>query len=308
MRGGLPVDPFTGSNQTWQVDIEEVPLTRATNGAGHRGRAQRVEREFAGGNAVQQLVAMGEYVCRVGNETGQVENQAHEALRKGNCGPGWRRRVTLSFRSGPNPSLSMRVGGAARGKIRQDDLLIFNQQFMTLSKSGLPLQKSLDMLARQTRSEQLRAAVEGVREKVQGGALLSEAFESTGKFPKIYCATLRAGERSGKPGQSPGPIRDLPEDFPLLPKEVYFRADLSRVLSGFLCGAHCFDRHFYHSPIFGALSRTGRSFASLDLVCHQRGSGGSSGWVFCAGRDCRWRFSGCASLAARRRPAWHGND
>ncbi len=27
LRGGLPVDPFTGSNQTWQVDIEEVPLT-----------------------------------------------------------------------------------------------------------------------------------------------------------------------------------------------------------------------------------------------------------------------------------------
>lgn len=27
LRGGLPVDPFTGSNQTWQVDVEEVPLT-----------------------------------------------------------------------------------------------------------------------------------------------------------------------------------------------------------------------------------------------------------------------------------------
>ena len=27
LRGGLPVDPFTGSNQTWQADIEEVPLS-----------------------------------------------------------------------------------------------------------------------------------------------------------------------------------------------------------------------------------------------------------------------------------------
>lgn len=27
LRGGLPVDPFTGSNQTWQVDVEEVPIT-----------------------------------------------------------------------------------------------------------------------------------------------------------------------------------------------------------------------------------------------------------------------------------------
>ena len=27
LRGGLPIDPFTGSNQTWQADIEQVPLS-----------------------------------------------------------------------------------------------------------------------------------------------------------------------------------------------------------------------------------------------------------------------------------------
>jgi len=27
LRGGLPIDPFTGSNQTWQSDIEEVPIS-----------------------------------------------------------------------------------------------------------------------------------------------------------------------------------------------------------------------------------------------------------------------------------------
>ncbi len=26
LRGGIPVDPFTGSNQTWRVDIEDVPM------------------------------------------------------------------------------------------------------------------------------------------------------------------------------------------------------------------------------------------------------------------------------------------
>lgn len=140
---------------------------------------------------------MGEYVCRLGTEAGQVESQTHEAssereLRLRLATQGY---LVLSVK--PKSVLSMQIGGRRSGKIRTDDLLIFNQQFMTLSRSGLPLQKSLDMLARQTRSEHLRAAVESVRDKVQGGALLSEAFESTGKFPKIYCATLRAGERSG---------------------------------------------------------------------------------------------------------------
>ena len=32
---------------------------------------------------------------------------------------------------------------------------------------------------------------------MRAGALLSEAFETNGNFPKIYCATLRSGERSG---------------------------------------------------------------------------------------------------------------
>ncbi len=140
---------------------------------------------------------MGEYICRVGSETGHVESQTHQASSEGElrthlAAQGY---FVLSIR--PKSILATQIGGRRQGKIRADDLLIFNQQFMTLSKSGLPLQKSLDMLARQTRSEQLRAAVDGVRERVQGGALLSEAFEATGKFPKVYCATLRAGERSG---------------------------------------------------------------------------------------------------------------
>jgi general secretion pathway protein G len=27
LRGGVPVDPFTGSNQTWKTDMEDVPIT-----------------------------------------------------------------------------------------------------------------------------------------------------------------------------------------------------------------------------------------------------------------------------------------
>ncbi len=27
LRGGIPVDPFTGSNQTWKTDVEDVPIS-----------------------------------------------------------------------------------------------------------------------------------------------------------------------------------------------------------------------------------------------------------------------------------------
>ena len=34
LRGGLPVDPFTGSNTTWQTDTEEVPTSASQTATG----------------------------------------------------------------------------------------------------------------------------------------------------------------------------------------------------------------------------------------------------------------------------------
>lgn len=140
---------------------------------------------------------MAEYVCKVATAAGHVASQTEQAaseqeLRQRLLSQGY---YIFSIRS--KDLIRGRFQTARKRRIRPDDFLIFNQQFLTLSKSGLPLQKSLDLLARQTRVDVLREAIEAVRDKVRGGALLSEAFEEVGQFPKIYCATLRAGERSG---------------------------------------------------------------------------------------------------------------
>jgi type IV pilus assembly protein PilC len=138
-----------------------------------------------------------EYICKLGTAAGRVVNQTEEGLSEAEI----RQRLAAEgyyvFSVEPKQVLRARLRGLRRRRIRPDDLLIFNQQFLTLSKSGLPLHKSLELLARQTRSPELRAAVEDVRERVRAGALLSEAFEALGQFPKIYSASLRAGERSG---------------------------------------------------------------------------------------------------------------
>jgi len=138
-----------------------------------------------------------EFICKLGTASGKVINQMEEA----NSEEDLRQRLAASgfyvFSVHPKERIKAGISGLRRGRIRADDFLIFNQQFLTLSKSGLPLQTSLELLARQTRSDELRAAVENVTERVRAGELLSEAFEEVGKFPKIYSATMRAGERSG---------------------------------------------------------------------------------------------------------------
>ncbi len=140
---------------------------------------------------------MAEFVCKLGTNAGRVLTQTEEARSEEELRQRLRAQGFLIFSIHPKDFLNFQVRASRPGKIRPDDFLIFNQQFLTLSKSGLPLQKSLDLLAHQTRSDTLRVAIQAVRDKVRSGALLSEAFESTGSFPKIYCATVRAGERSG---------------------------------------------------------------------------------------------------------------
>ena len=138
-----------------------------------------------------------EFICKLGTASGKVVSQTEEALSESEL----RQRLAAAgyyvFSIHPRELIKAKLSSLRGGRIRPDDFLIFNQQFLTLSKSGLPLQTSLELLSRQTRSEELRAAIENVHERVRAGALLSEAFEAAGKFPKIYSATMRAGERSG---------------------------------------------------------------------------------------------------------------
>jgi type IV pilus assembly protein PilC len=140
---------------------------------------------------------MAEFVCKLGTDAGRVMTQTEEARSEEELRQRLKAQGFLVFSIRPKDLLHVELRAGRPGKVRADDFLVFNQQFLTLSKSGLPLQKSLDLLAHQTRSDALRLAIEAVRDKVRAGALLSEAFEATGSFPKIYCATVRAGERSG---------------------------------------------------------------------------------------------------------------
>ncbi|MFZ3332030.1 MAG: type II secretion system F family protein [Candidatus Acidiferrales bacterium] len=88
--------------------------------------------------------------------------------------------------------------GASRArKILTNDFLIFNQQFNTLIKAGLPILKSLDLLAERAAAPRLRPILQDVRQKVRDGALLSEALEAQGSFPPVYVTAITAGERSG---------------------------------------------------------------------------------------------------------------
>jgi type IV pilus assembly protein PilC len=141
---------------------------------------------------------MAEYLCKLGTATGQTVSQMEEAPSEEEVRQRLAAQGYFIFYIKPRRRLArLHLQGARSRSVPADDFMIFNQQFLTLSKSGLPLQKSLELLARQSRSPVLRTSLETVRDRVRAGELLSDAFDAEGVFPKIFCASLRAGERSG---------------------------------------------------------------------------------------------------------------
>ena len=84
-----------------------------------------------------------------------------------------------------------------RHRIKQDEFLIFNAQFLTLIKAGLPILQALDLLHRRQRNHYFQRVLEDVRDRLRSGESLSQAFEAQTLFPKIYTTTLLAGEKSG---------------------------------------------------------------------------------------------------------------
>ena len=85
-----------------------------------------------------------------------------------------------------------------RRKIARHEFLVFNQEFATLLKAGMPLVQSIDLLRHQIVNPVFRGVLDDVYEKVRGGIALSDAFSAHGDlFPRVYTASLLAGERSG---------------------------------------------------------------------------------------------------------------
>jgi len=84
-----------------------------------------------------------------------------------------------------------------RRTIRTDQFVIFNQQFVTLIRAGLPILTALDLLIKRQSNAYFHGLLEDVRSRVKSGELLSDAFAAQGVFPRIYTTTLLAGEKSG---------------------------------------------------------------------------------------------------------------
>ena len=141
---------------------------------------------------------MPEFLVIVADDQGHLRQQVEYGYSEAEVHDRFTQQGYLVYWVKPRTILN-RGGGkfGRRGKLRQSIFLIFNQQFLTLIKAGLPILTALDLLIKRQRDKSLLQLLENVRERVKGGELLSDAFAAQQVFPKMYTTTLLAGEKSG---------------------------------------------------------------------------------------------------------------
>jgi type IV pilus assembly protein PilC len=140
---------------------------------------------------------MAEFVIKMADEHGHVLEKTENGISLNEVRERFAQQGYMVYWVKPRGLL---VGGQfrlLRRKIKMDQFVVFNQQFVTLIRAGLPILTSLDLLIRRQRNPFFSSVLQNVRDRVKSGELLSDAFAAQGAFQRIYTTTLLAGEKSG---------------------------------------------------------------------------------------------------------------
>ncbi len=141
---------------------------------------------------------MTEFRVKVGWPDGSVAEQSVMALDGGAA------RLEVERRGGhvfevKRKGFSLAASRAKRGRVKMNEFLIFNQELIALLKAGLPVVRSFEILLERQKNPTLRRVLTDVRERVNSGMSISEAFAEEGDlFPRLYWTSLKAGEKSGE--------------------------------------------------------------------------------------------------------------
>src|SRR5271154_46254 len=134
---------------------------------------------------------MAEFVIKLADERGHIQEQTQTASSA--------EELRSKFTTAGYYVYSVKPRGftGKSKKVKLEQFIIFNEQFLALVRAGLPILGSLEMLAKQQKNPNFAAQLQNVAVRVRTGESISSAFEAQGGFPVIYTTTLLAGERSG---------------------------------------------------------------------------------------------------------------
>src|SRR5216117_58163 len=130
-------------------------------------------------------------------QAGYFPTSVYEETKSGPDGQVARRREAKMARA-TRPRAKGSIVLFQRKKIKPKILMIFTRQLATLIDSGLPLLRSLNVLAKQERDAVLRNTINKLADGVQGGNTFSDALAMHPRiFNDLYVNMVKAGEIGG---------------------------------------------------------------------------------------------------------------
>src|SRR3954464_12717440 len=141
---------------------------------------------------------MAEFVVKMADERGRMLQQIESGHSASELRERFAHQGFLVYDIKPRGLLTGADVAVKRNKkIKLDQFVVFNSQFVTLIRAGLPIPTALELLGRQQKDLRFQSILADVRQRVKSGEALSQAFEAQGIASKIYTTTLLAGEKSG---------------------------------------------------------------------------------------------------------------
>ena len=96
-------------------------------------------------------------------------------------------------------SLRLAPPSAPLGRIGRSEFLLFNEQLIGITKSGIPLDQGLRAMAEDVQSPPMRKLLEQVAADLESGVSIEDAFaRRESQFPPLYVHIVRAGLKTGR--------------------------------------------------------------------------------------------------------------
>jgi len=145
---------------------------------------------------------MAEFICRLGTPAGEIVTRTVEAMAANEARARLEREGFKVFAVTPPKIQGLtsftKGGNTARVRVKANDSYFFNQQLAALLRAGIPILQAITMLSRRATSVRLRAVLEEVETAIrEARPYLKLSRRRAQSFPRIYTASILAGERSG---------------------------------------------------------------------------------------------------------------
>src|SRR5436853_3714509 len=105
-------------------------------------------------------------------------------------------RATRALSAGSGPARKRRRSFGR--PINDKGLAVFTRQLATLVKAGMPILRSLEVLARQEKRPAFREVVENIADAIRSGGNFSDGLAANDRvFDRLYVNMVKAGEAGG---------------------------------------------------------------------------------------------------------------